>query len=479
MAEADGAAPPRVELRNDGGQKRYRDGDATVDMRMTASHAYLRVPSDALALSTKAKSILKQRHQITWCFHERCGVDCESRFAAGVGRDGCAFAHLTPDSIRQRAIELVKAAYPELCDLDAQQPAPKSPKHAGEGAPAAGKTKTIYDELHAAYGGMDFGARAEFPVGEAMTVVLTTSPTASNPSTQLLEAVLASFAEVPRLREAQLIIVCDGYELHDPASRAKKPGFKRNLITADAAARYEAYKERVKVMPTGALVVELPERNGFGWAVRHALSQHVRTKYTMVVQHDRFFETAFDLPAVLAAMDAHPEYKLVYMQNASLHGHLSKIRNRAVKIREPWSDPFFEHRSVADGVTLAPCMAWLDTTHIARTEHLISFVFGSRGAPAESGMPIKRGEFPEDKLNQVQIKALRVEGVASHARFGTWILTTASQDIVHVRHLSGRAFTDTGTSGDKARDILHSHGCGDGDDDNAEAGVEAVPACEE
>ena len=48
-----------------------------------------------------------------------------------------------------------------------------------------------------------------------VTVILTTSPTHSNPSTELINAVLVSFRLVSGLKSATILIVADGCVVHD------------------------------------------------------------------------------------------------------------------------------------------------------------------------------------------------------------------------------------------------------------------------
>ena len=57
--------------------------------------------------------------------------------------------------------------------------------------------------------------------GPSITVILTTSPVPSNPSTDLMERVLQSLYLIPALGHAPKIIVCDGYRLAGGRSNPK------------------------------------------------------------------------------------------------------------------------------------------------------------------------------------------------------------------------------------------------------------------
>ena len=73
-----------------------------------------------------------------------------------------------------------------------------------------------------------------------MSIILTTSPVPSNPSTALIETVLRSFAHVPDLFKCQLLIMCDGYSIGCSAK------YKRGVVTAEGARDYEEYISRLR-----------------------------------------------------------------------------------------------------------------------------------------------------------------------------------------------------------------------------------------
>lgn len=157
-------------------------------------------------------------------------------------------------------------------------------------------------------------------VASLLTVLITTSPVSSNPSTHMLEEVLARFSLVPRLNECQKIIVCDGFKVRD---RAKH---RAGCITADEVESYKQYITNLRSLAAGVYpesllspspstedqaqqafsvslfkrtqVVELGERQGFGFAVKAVLEMRkqdgefmINTPFLMVVQHDRTFMT--------------------------------------------------------------------------------------------------------------------------------------------------------------------------------------------
>ena len=157
------------------------------------------------------------------------------------------------------------------------------------------------------------------PSRPSITVIITTSPVPSNPSTDLLERVLQSLYLIPLT--APKIIVCDGYKLAGGRSNPKAGNldlkfgpqtcwaltlvFRRvfyelptaladwswyqGKISALEAERYEEYIKQLQRCCTRDMESEssayfrtrllvLPDRHGFGFAVKSALEE-VDTEY--------------------------------------------------------------------------------------------------------------------------------------------------------------------------------------------------------
>ena len=155
-------------------------------------------------------------------------------------------------------------------------------------------------------------------VQKALTVVITTSPIQSHPSSKLLEDVLDSFRCVPDLCACRKLLVCDGYKV---VSQKRKDGSvtnnqsKKGIVSAEVGRRYEEFVDSVtKRSATGVYpfdfgtteVVRLNKHMGFAYAVKEALTR-VDTPYVMIVQHDFAFLRPFNLRAVLRAMAAQPK----------------------------------------------------------------------------------------------------------------------------------------------------------------------------
>lgn len=220
-----------------------------------------------------------------------------------------------------------------------------------------------------------------------LTVVVTTSPVHSNPSTKMLEALFDSFGLVDGLAGCPKLVVFDGYNV------GNKPQYRAGRVTQDDANDYEQYcAAALELMgPEGAdggqfantTGLRLPKRVGFAHAVKAGL-ELVDTKFVMVVQHDLAFVQGFPLRAVLAAMTAHRSRLNYVGLPGAKHLHLEHpIRSKYKLTVAPTSE-------FGSGLVLLPLIYWYDKTHIVHTDFYRDFVYGG-GA----GVEIPFGQFTE------------------------------------------------------------------------------------
>lgn len=287
------------------------------------------------------------------------------------------------------------------------------------------------------------------PDGEALhtvnaescaTVIITTSPVQSNPSTTYIEAVLASFALVPALAGVRRLLVCDG--VRETETQTAKRGFRGGWVTPEGARRYADYRARLRKLASdgegdwrNTEVLELERRQGFGFAVRAALD-HVDTELVLVQQHDRFFRRPLDLLPALRALRADERINSVYLATASVSSYPSRMRMRFrdIDVSEHAKKPA---GCGLPGIGLLPMLVWLDSTHVAKTSWYRDFVFG------HDPQLVAKGGFIEDKFGQQQIVDLHRDGFSSHARYGTYLLPEPDDEGgPWVEHRSGRAFIE-------------------------------------
>lgn len=315
------------------------------------------------------------------------------------------------------------------------------------------------------------------PTSETLTVVLTTSPTPSAPSTELLGSILASFHQFcPSLLTCPVVVVLDTYDRIAPENRLKK-----GSVTADGAANFPLYKTNVQDLvlrefagvaqdqvvlttKTGraeygspmapgdpnftSLVVkrtqdgqvafiEPSERIGFGLAVRSAL-RLVETPYVWIQQHDWRLDAPVPVQSILDVMMASNDeapVKYVCLPSVRMIGYaVSGHVTPYPALRELTSTLKREFLSSSgENIPLTPLFFWHDKTHIASTEHYLARIFPSRLA-----MP--RGAFIEDHVGQRARNQMK-EGLWK--KWSCWLYYPGGGKELCLRHLHGRTWRGT------------------------------------
>mmetsp|Transcript_37448 Transcript_37448/g.116455 ORF Transcript_37448/g.116455 Transcript_37448/m.116455 type:complete len:340 (+) Transcript_37448:47-1066(+) len=276
-------------------------------------------------------------------------------------------------------------------------------------------------------------------LSELVTVVVTTSPSPVQPSTELIEQVLRSMVvHAPALSDARVIAVCDG------CKTSEKNMWRSGRVNDEARHRYEDYKDRLRNslgpgavdrgLPSRCELLELPTNHGFGFAVRAALAQ-IATPLVCVLQHDRVFMRNVELDEVARTMlDSEGRVGYVLLPTRSTLNYVVKQSSRlaAKGMKSPdcdidrWALPL-----PADGRRLLPCLTWYDSTHLCLTSYYNDFVFSSKERL------VKRGGFIEGELGQLQLPEFAARGVpAALERWRTYLYDDGEEAPI-VGHLNG------------------------------------------
>lgn len=385
------------------------------------------------------------------------------------------------------------------------------------------------------------------PLSKILTIIVTTSPIRSHPSTQLLEHTFETFqfAGDEFAYECAKVIVCDGCRVvaeessgsdreekkddttnHSYQQRQQqrkitkkysniKQNLRNGIATIDQAKNYVEFKLRLRKLcdeanfPTASTrtknpfrntrVVELEERHGYGFALRHALHHCVDTPYVCVIQHDRTFMRPTPVTEVVSAMRNDPEQRIKYV-GLTMRSNLmyydifgGKYGRRAVDefktmiirpeelcvgnnaygvdgisaknligydtteqrrtaleaLRETYrgSHQYITHKEWVqshpqkDGfhqLSLTPTVFWYDNTHIVQTSHYRDFIFNPQYKM------VARGGFVEDKLSPCVIRSCERLGLrAGHAKFGCYLLDDHS-GVGFTGHLDGGTYGISG-----------------------------------
>ena len=156
------------------------------------------------------------------------------------------------------------------------------------------------------------------PIMDLLTVVVTTSPIQSHPSTEVLERTFGTFHLAGHaFLKCRKIIVCDGCRIVEQEKEVSKKHandrqkLRSGIATSRQADNYLLFKQALQQLChvalddspfTNTIVKELDSRHGYGFALRHALREYVSTPYVCVIQHDRTFMRITPLQEALHAM---------------------------------------------------------------------------------------------------------------------------------------------------------------------------------
>ncbi|KAF5612265.1 feruloyl esterase [Fusarium subglutinans] len=323
-------------------------------------------------------------------------------------------------------------------------------------------------------------------VPKLVTVIITTSPTPSAPSTELVSAVLQSFEKhCQALTLCNAIVVFDTFDQIVPTARLKK-----GQVTPQQAADFDEYKKNVKdliltkyrhvgaeftqrrataeygspnpqntvdytISQTGdkkVTFIEPSRRLGFGLAVRSAL-RVTQTPFVWVQQHD--WALVADLPMaplvqIMKAYDSHPETPIKYICLAAIRmlSHAISeqhpvLRELSSSLTQKYEDPI--HPGVK--IPLTPIYFWHDKPHLASTAHYLERVFPSR-------LAMLRGDFIEDKIGQ-RARAQMKEGLAladdkQWTKWATWLYYPDDGKQLCLKHLQGRTWAGAERQADRA-----------------------------
>ncbi|KAI0196358.1 hypothetical protein F4808DRAFT_464005 [Astrocystis sublimbata] len=324
------------------------------------------------------------------------------------------------------------------------------------------------------------------PLSHLVTLIITTSPTPSAPSTDLVASILASFKRhCPALLSCQVIVVFDTYDRIGDVNRLKK-----GQVTAEGAKAVELYKSNVKDLivrewyperdhPSPALCprqgqaeygsphlahnyvtlsilqtkdkqvtfIEPAGRIGFGLAVRSALRE-AETPYVWIQQHDWPLARDIPLESLVDVMQASegdaaapvkyiclPAVRMLSYATSSHVLPFPALRALTAKFKRDFpTTRNSSHGGGEDGedsgtvVPLTPLFFWHDKPHIAARDHYRARIFPTR-------LAIARGDFIEDHVGQ----RARTQMKEGHwAKWACWLYYPGDGREVCLQHRNGR-----------------------------------------
>lgn len=319
-----------------------------------------------------------------------------------------------------------------------------------------------------------------------LTLIFTTSPTPTAPSSELLDSVITSFRQhCSELMNCRVIVVFDTYDSIGPTARLKK-----GRVTQHIADNFEVYKAKIKQLilreftivdgecscqseaqaeygspgqsqkvvklqisqTSGHMVtfIEPQKRLGFGLAVRSAL-RLVKTKYTWIHQHDWTLVADIPINDILSLMKASEKdseglpIKYICLPSIRLLEYAKQehvMQFPALKeISGTLTSNVAARCPLLADVPLTPMFYWHDKPHIALTSHYLTRIF-----PSSLAMP--RGAFIEDTVGQ---RARNQMKNGEWHKWATWLYYPDEGRRLCLRHLEGRTWEGQQGEEEKAK----------------------------
>jgi hypothetical protein len=343
------------------------------------------------------------------------------------------------------------------------------------------------------------------PISSLLTVMITTSPTPSAPTTDLISSIIESFQlHCPDLAKVSVIVTFDTYDHIGPKNRLKK-----GTVTEEGARIFDQYKANVKKLVLASYApsssprvfttstgqaeyglkeqpvytvpftitqttdgqvtfIEPTQRLGFGLSVRTAL-RIAATPYVWVHQHDWTLISDIPLSSLLTIMTSStptssssadterettpppppvqyvcfPSVRMLRYHVSDHVTHFPALRALTKQLKRDFVTP--SPSGPSETVCLTPLFFWHDKPHLASRAHYLERIFPGR-------LAIGRGEFIEDRVGQRARDQMKT-GVWE--RWGCWLYYPDDGRKLVVRHLNGRIWR--GAEGDaKRREMLSS-----------------------
>jgi len=278
-------------------------------------------------------------------------------------------------------------------------------------------------------------------LSKRLTVLVFTSPIPSHPSLEMLLTVIESFKFIPGLTQCPLLVTCDG-----PGLVCGEVRPKRGFVTKELFEQYKCFVARLRDLIGNDRVLELPEREGFGRAVRAAVAR-VTTPYVLICQHDNMFVRPVDLRSVVHVMEHNEDIlkcvhlvspKATFSEKSDGSKELYRIEDRlgriAGEVQGFEAPPFVVQKHPAEGpsnisMKFWPMPSWLERNHVCSTAHYRDFVLGPNTR-------IKQGQFIEETFGQRMRADLKNGG--SHKDYGIFRLLDVPESATI--HLDGRSY---------------------------------------
>ena len=318
-----------------------------------------------------------------------------------------------------------------------------------------------------------------------LTIIITTSPIKSHPSTELLDDTIGAFKLVDGLDDCDKIIMCDGYNIVEDG----KVAFKKAKVTAETIVNYTKFKDTIQKkalcnMYKYTTINEQNARNGFAKNIKIALDL-VKTPYVMIVQHDQLFARNVDIHSIINSMKLNSDINYVGMISNSDNDEVSRRLNsknyekfmndiqteinKDIKFdyhkynglsfvyaplfkenkvdfslnkdssKMSITNLILDYHKIKFGLPLMFLVFWYDKTHICRTEFYKKFIFDNIHTNYKTGQSMRVTDFIEDSVGFIEMENIKYNGICSFKNYGSFVLYD-NMTSPAITHSDGRKF---------------------------------------
>ena len=269
----------------------------------------------------------------------------------------------------------------------------------------------------------------ELDLAEFITVVTTTNPIPSIPSTKIIYATQKSLFRIAAFKHCKKLIVFDGVQPQFSSRASDYEQYKRNIAHH---ARTDSYFANTDLVFCSDWV-------GLAGAIRTAF-EHVTTPFIFIHQHDFFLVKNFDLRGVIATMLVNENVKHVRLGAGPTNTY---FRMHDWHIDEVIEGPYY--------VPLSRTFGWSDNDHVTTLDYYLNFVLPRCHRPRV---------FIEHVLNPALRQSIRQYGPDGHKPFGTYFYG-APTDGDYIHHIDGRERVTSRSSLERIRRNLDAVGEGE------------------
>ena len=266
----------------------------------------------------------------------------------------------------------------------------------------------------------------------SLTIILTTSPIKSHPSTTVIDLVIDSVNKhLSSENKIKIIIVCDGYKTK---KSNQKSNYKSAIINDIEVDNYKQYIQNIKSKyhDHNIDIIVRDKNYGFAKNIFHVMKTFVQTKYVMILQHDWIFISNLNIDKMINLMEQNREIFYLNFQSSTTIDYINKMQNNY------YNKILTEDYITKCGTKLLKLPFWYDKPHICQTSHYVNHVFGKKHYDPyiEKYIPIKK--FVEDTYGQVILNDIKINGISAHEKYGTFLYNKSNQPLL--MHINGRTF---------------------------------------